>query len=72
MHCLMVCLANVLSGIWRLKGKIYEFQCITKYIAQCVGGGNHQIQGINFDLPHPLVGLTNTLQTNSLRDGRCR
>lgn len=37
--------ANILPGMWRLKGKRDEFGKIIKYKARWVAGGNHQIKG---------------------------
>lgn len=55
--------ANILPGMWRLKRKQDEFGRITTYKAIWVAGGNHQIQGIDFESTYASVGLTDTLQT---------
>lgn len=55
--------ANVLPVMWRLKRKRDEFGKIAKYKARWVAGGNHQINGLDFDSTYASVGLTNTLQS---------
>lgn len=55
--------ANILPGMWRLKRKRDEFGKITTYKARWVAGGNHQVQGIDFESTYASVGLTDTLRT---------
>lgn len=49
--------------MWRLKRKRDEFGRITTYKARWVAGGNHQIQGVDFESTYASVGLTDTLRT---------
>lgn len=55
--------ANILPGMWRLKRKRDKFGRITTYKARWVAGGNHQIQGLDFDSTYASVGLTDSLRT---------
>lgn len=47
--------AKILPGMWRLKRKRDEFNQFTTYKSCWVAGGNHQIQGIDFDSTYTSV-----------------
>lgn len=49
--------------MWRPKRKRDEFGRITTHTAWWVAGGNHQIQGSDFESTYASVGLTDTLRT---------
>lgn len=55
--------ANILPGMWRLIRKFDKFNHIPTYKACWVAGGNHHIQGVDFESTYASVGLTDTLPT---------